>query len=224
MTGRWRLSGRSSRVDASWRIHAFEYEKEWSRVTLELESRVNTTRGASSRPLSVTPVAMVKFLKVRNESNARDRVDAPRVGVGVGVGVGRERGRRPRPIGAVADRRPSTLARDRGANGGARGAREARTNSREIVLTRSFLHHSPVRLSSCFKAATRARRRSSSRTSMTAALRTRMGTRSCAVSPRSRARYESMRRVISSAYHALGLSTGRRGRAHARSMIHRFRS
>ena len=200
MTGRWRLSGRSSRVDASWRIHAFEYEKEWSRVTLELESRVNTTRGASSRPLSVTPVAMVKFLKVRNESNARDRVDA------------------------VADRRPSTLARDRGANGGARGAREARTNSREIVLTRSFLHHSPVRLSSCFKAATRARRRSSSRTSMTAALRTRTGTRSCAVSPRSRARYESMRRVISSAYHVLGLSTGRRGRAHARSMIHRFRS
>ncbi len=214
------LSGRSSRVDASWRIHAFEYEKEWSRVTLELESRVNTTRGASSRPLSVTPVAMVKFLKVRDESNARDRVDAPRVG----VGVGRERGRRPRPIGAVADRRPSTLARDRGANGGARGAREARTNSREIVLTRSFLHHSPVRLSSCFKAATRARRRSSSRTSMTAAPRTRTGTRSCAVSPRSRARYESMRRVISSAYHALGLSTGRRGRAHARSMIHRFRS
>ena len=214
------LSGRSSRVDASWRIHAFEYEKEWSRVTLELESRVNTTRGASSRPLSVTPVAMVKFLKVRDESNARDRVDAPRVG----VGVGRERGRRPRPIGAVADRRPSTLARDRGANGGARGAREARTNSREIVLTRSFLHHSPVRLSSCFKAATRARRRSSSRTSMTAAPRTRTGTRSCAVSPRSRARYESMRRVISSAYHALGLSPGRRGRAHARSMIHRFRS
>ena len=172
---------------------------------------------------SFCDVAMVKFLKVRNESNARDRVDRARR-VGVGVGVGRERGRRPRPIGAVADRRPSTLARDRGANGGARGAREARTNSKEIVLTRSILHHSPVRLSSCFKAATRARRRSSSRTSMTAALRTRMGTRSCAVSPRSRARYESMRRVISSAYHALGLSTGRRGRAHARSMIHRFRS
>ncbi len=64
-------------------------------VTLELESRVNTTRGATSRPLSVTPVAMVKFLKVRDESNARDRVDAPRVGVGVGVGAGRERGRRP---------------------------------------------------------------------------------------------------------------------------------
>ena len=84
---------------------------------------MKTARGASFRPLSVTPVAMVKFLKVRERRYRHEtmRVDAAASSRRCGVGVGRERGREPRPIDArIEDPGPSR-------------AKEARETARETV-------------------------------------------------------------------------------------------
>ena len=95
-------------------------------------------------------------------------------------------------------------------------ARKLANEMTDAFVSSFFTHRSPVRLLSSFKAAMRARRRSSSRTSMTAALRARTATRSSAASPRSRARYETRRDYIHERFNADGCqSTPVDGRRHS---------
>jgi len=109
-------------------------------------------------------------------------------------GGGRER------AGRSAGDRETTAGRGRTPVASGNGRRRTRaefanemTDAFVSLFLFLFVSRSPVRLLSSFKAAMRARRRSSSRMSMTAALRVRTATRSSAASPRSRARYETRR-------------------------------